>query len=57
MDTLEEINLKGFVDEYIDPTLDLFAEIEKLKKEKKCCHTCTLLPGRRYPGYCRLHRR
>ncbi|WP_461449236.1 quinolinate synthase NadA [Mucilaginibacter sp.] len=34
MDTLEEINLKGFVDEYIDPTLDLFNEIEKLKKEK-----------------------
>jgi quinolinate synthase len=34
MDTLEEINLKGFVDEYIDPSLDLFAEIEKLKKEK-----------------------
>jgi len=34
MDTLEEINLKGFVDEYIDPTLDLFVEIEKLKKEK-----------------------
>jgi quinolinate synthase len=34
MDTLEEINLKGFVDEYIDPTLDLFDEIEKLKKEK-----------------------
>ena len=34
MDTLAEINLKGFVDEYIDPTLDLFDEIEKLKKEK-----------------------
>jgi quinolinate synthase len=34
MDTLEEINLKGFVDEYIDPTLDLFVEIERLKKEK-----------------------
>jgi quinolinate synthase len=34
MDTFEEINLKGFVDEYIDPTLDLFDEIEKLKKEK-----------------------
>lgn len=34
MDTFEEINLKGFVDEYIDPTLDLFEEIEKLKKEK-----------------------
>jgi len=34
MNTFEEINLKGFVDEYIDPTLDLFDEIEKLKKEK-----------------------
>nr|WP_199157501.1 quinolinate synthase NadA [Pedobacter sp. ASV2] len=34
MDTLAEINIKGFVEEEIDPTLDLFAEIEKLKKEK-----------------------
>ncbi|MFC4211779.1 quinolinate synthase NadA [Pedobacter lithocola] len=34
IDILEEINKKGFVDEAIDPTLDLFAEIEKLKKEK-----------------------
>jgi len=34
MNTFEEINVKGFVDEYIDPTLDLFDEIEKLKKEK-----------------------
>ncbi|PST85060.1 quinolinate synthase [Pedobacter yulinensis] len=34
MDTLAEVNQKGFVDEYIDPTLDLFAEIERLKKEK-----------------------
>lgn len=34
MDTLAEINLKGFVEEEIDPTLDLFEEIEKLKKEK-----------------------
>jgi quinolinate synthase len=34
MNKTEEINLKGFVDEYIDPTLDLFVEIEKLKKEK-----------------------
>ena len=34
MDTFEEINLLGFVDEEIDPTLDLFDEIEKLKKEK-----------------------
>ena len=34
MNTLEELNKKGFIDEPIDPTLDLFAEIEKLKKEK-----------------------
>jgi quinolinate synthase len=34
MDTLAEIKLKGFVEERIDPTLDLFEEIEKLKKEK-----------------------
>jgi quinolinate synthase len=34
MDTFEEIQVKGFADEYIDPSLDLFAEIEKLKKEK-----------------------
>ncbi|WP_448701804.1 quinolinate synthase NadA [Mucilaginibacter sp. AW1-3] len=34
MDTFEEISVKGFVDEKIDPTLDLFEEIEKLKKEK-----------------------
>lgn len=34
MDIFEEINVKGFADEYIDPTLDLFDEIEKLKREK-----------------------
>jgi len=34
MNTLEEINLKGYVEEEIDPSLDLFDEIEKLKKEK-----------------------
>ncbi|RFZ82753.1 quinolinate synthase NadA [Mucilaginibacter terrenus] len=34
MDIFEEIKMKGFHDEYIDPSLDLFAEIEKLKKEK-----------------------
>jgi len=34
MDTLEEINVKGFADEFIDPSIDLFDEIEKLKKEK-----------------------
>lgn len=30
----ENLNIKGFLDMEIDPTLDLFAEIEKLKKEK-----------------------
>src|ERR1035437_3736235 len=34
MDTFEEINIKGFADEFIDPSLDLFDEIEKLKKQK-----------------------
>jgi len=34
MDILEEINIKGFVEEEVDPTLDLYTEIEKLKKEK-----------------------
>lgn len=34
MDTLDEINIKGFKDEYIDPSLDLFDEINKQKKEK-----------------------
>ena len=34
MDTLAELNRKGYIDEHIDPTLDLFEEIEKLKKEK-----------------------
>ncbi len=34
MDTLEELNIKGFINEPIDPALDLFEEIKKLKKEK-----------------------
>ena len=34
MDIFEEINVKGFIDEPVEPTLDLFDEIEKLKKEK-----------------------
>jgi quinolinate synthase len=34
MNVAEEIEIKGFADEYIDPTLDLFDEIEKLKKQK-----------------------
>ena len=34
MNTFEELNIKGFIDEPIDPTLDLFVEIEKLKKQK-----------------------
>jgi len=34
MNTLEELNIKGFIDEPIDPALDLFTEINRLKKEK-----------------------
>jgi quinolinate synthase len=34
MDIFEEIKLKGYAEEYIDPTLDLYDEIEKLKKQK-----------------------
>ncbi len=34
MDRLVELNIKGFIDEPIDPSLDLFEEINKLKKEK-----------------------
>ncbi len=34
MNIFEEINLKGFAEEEIDPTLDLFDEINRLKKEK-----------------------
>jgi quinolinate synthase len=34
MDTFEEINRMEFLEETIDPSLDLFEEIEKLKKEK-----------------------
>jgi quinolinate synthase len=34
LDTLEELNKKGFIDEKINPALDLFEEIEKLKKQK-----------------------
>jgi quinolinate synthase len=31
---LDEVNVKGFVDIEVDPTLDIIAEINKLKKEK-----------------------
>jgi len=34
MDNLEEININGFLDQVIDPGLDLFDAIKKLKKEK-----------------------
>lgn len=34
IDVLEELNMKGFVEEPVDPTLDLYQEIERLKKEK-----------------------
>lgn len=43
MNTLEELNIKGFIDEPINPTLDLFAEINRLKKEKNAvnlAHCC-----------------
>lgn len=33
-DIIDELNMKGFIEEPIDPTLDLYAEISKLKKEK-----------------------
>ncbi len=32
--TIQEVEAKGFLDVQIDPRLDLFAEIERLKKEK-----------------------
>jgi quinolinate synthase len=34
MNTFEELNSTGFIDEPIDPSQDLFAEIKRLKKEK-----------------------
>jgi len=34
MNMFDELNVKGFIDEPIDPSLDLFDEIEKLKREK-----------------------
>jgi quinolinate synthase len=34
MEVAEELNRKGYLEEEIDPTLDLFDEIEQLKKEK-----------------------
>jgi quinolinate synthase len=34
MTVAEEIDIKGYADEYIDPALDLYSEIERLKKEK-----------------------
>ena len=34
MDVLEEINVKEYIDEPIDPDIDLFDEIERSKKEK-----------------------
>ena len=36
---------KGFLDVDVDPTLDLFHEIEVLKKEEKCNCFSSLLPG------------
>ena len=44
----KKVHERGFLDVDIDPSLDLFKEIEKLKKEKKRHHPGTLLPGSRY---------
>jgi quinolinate synthase len=35
MEMLEKVNKRGFLDVEIEPGLDLFQEIERLKKEKK----------------------
>lgn len=37
------VEQRGFLDVDVDPTLDLFAEIERLKKRKMqwCLHTTT----------------
>jgi quinolinate synthase len=34
MNTFEELKSKGFINEIIDPSIDLFSEIKRLKKEK-----------------------
>ena len=33
-DNFKELEEKGYLEKEVDPTLDLFEEIEKLKKEK-----------------------
>ena len=48
------IKKNGFLDIDIDPSIDLFAEIEK---RKKCYYTGALLPGAGYTGCSRLYRR
>lgn len=39
-----DIALDGYLDIEVDPTLDMFAEIARLKK-KKCGDPCALLCG------------
>jgi hypothetical protein len=51
-DNLRELEERGYLAKEIDPTLDLFEEIEKLKKEKKCCYFSSLLSGGRHSRYC-----
>jgi len=48
LDTEQLIKEKGFLDIEFDLSLDLFKEIEHLKKEKKCNYSRSLLPGCRY---------
>ena len=53
----ENVGKRGFLDIDLDPTLDLFAAIERLKKEKKRCIAGTLLPGTGHTGCSGLYRR
>lgn len=50
-----DLEKNGWLDIEVDPTLDLVAEINRLKKEKRH-HPGALLPGIGDSGHRRLHR-
>ena len=51
MTEVSEIILKhGYLPESIPASMDLFEEIEKLKKRKKCRYSGALLSGVRHTG-------